>query len=335
MAPPLKVAIVGTGNAADLLLGPALRAVPGVELHSVVSRDLERAEHFAVVHGASGAHSAYDDAEECFADPELDAVIIATPDATHAAYAIAAAKAKKHVFCEKPIATTALDARAMIDACSRARVKLAVGYHLRFHAGHRMVADQLAVGTLGKLWHMRVQWTYNAKTNDNWRAQRDLSRWWSLAGVGTHCLDMARWWMIPTCGEVTQVRAMIGKHRFGGPNDESAIVLLRFESGATAEITSSVLFESQRRVEVYGEDGAVMCEGTLGPYGEGTIRMKREALRWELVSPYEAELASFVRAIRENREPEVNGEEALKNLEILLHAGEAEHKNEAAAGNRQ
>ena len=142
-------------------------------------------------------------------------------------------------------------------------------------------------------------------------------------------------WSQRTTTEVTQVRAMIGKHRFGGPNDESAIVLLRFESGATAEIVSSVLFESQRRVEVYGEDGAVMWEGTLGPYGEGTIRLKREVLRGELISPYEAELASFVRCIRENREPENSGEEALKNLEILLHAGEAEHKNEAAAGSRQ
>ena len=335
MPKPLKLAIIGTGNAADLLLAPALKSVPFAELHSVVSRDLERAEHFALIHGATAEKPAFDDVDACVADPELDAVIITTPDATHAAIAIAAARAKKHVFCEKPLATSLVDARAMIDACKRARVKLAVGYHLRFHAGHRMVAEHLAVGAIGKLWHMRVQWTYGAKSNGNWRADRNLSRWWSLAGVGTHGIDMVRWWMTPTCGDVTQVRAMLGKHRYGGPNDESAIVLLRFESGATAEVVSSVLFESPRRVELYGEDGFVQCEGTLGPYGEGTIRMRGEALRWELMGPYEAELASFVRAVRENREPEVSGEDALRNVEIMLHAADAERKNEAAAGARE
>jgi 1,5-anhydro-D-fructose reductase (1,5-anhydro-D-mannitol-forming) len=328
LAKPIKFAIVGTGNAADLLLAPALRSVPGAELHSVVSRDLERAEHFALVHGATATTPAFDDPEECFADPALDAVIIATPDGTHAAYAVAAAKAKKHVFCEKPIATTALDARAMIDACRRAKVRLGIGYHLRFHAGHRMVAEQLAVGAIGRISHMRVQWTYDAKNNGNWRAERSLSRWWSLAGVGTHGLDLIRWWMMPTCGEVVQVRSMISHERYGGPNDETAIVLMRFESGATAELVSSVLFESPRRVEVFGEEGAVMCEGTLGPYGEGTIKMRGELLRWELIAPYEAELASFVRSIRENREPEVSGEEGLRNIEIMLHASDSERRTD-------
>jgi 1,5-anhydro-D-fructose reductase (1,5-anhydro-D-mannitol-forming) len=320
MARPLNFAIVGTGTAAELLLAPALRAVEGAQLWSVVSRTYERAEHFAAEHGAASPTPAYQDLRSCLADPELDCVIIATPDALHADQAISAARAGKHVFVEKPLATSVEAARAVIDACTMQRVKLGVGYHHRFHAGHRVVANALSTGALGRLQHMRVQWTYRAKNNANWRAKRDLARWWALAGVGTHALDLVRWWMLPTCGEVSQVRSMISKSAWGGPNDETALLLIRFESGATAELLASVLFDSPRRIDLYGTEGSVHCEGTLGPYGEGAIVMRGEEVRWEIEGPYESELRDFVEAARGTREPAVNGEEALRNIEILEHA---------------
>ena len=181
----------------------------------------------------------------------------------------------------------------------------------------------LLLGTvlaLGRLHHMRVQWTYRAKNAANWRAKRELSRWWALAGVGTHALDLVRWWMMPTAGEVSQVRSMIGRSTWGGPNDETAILLLRFESGATAEILASVLFDSPRRVDLYGSEASAHCDGTLGPYGDGNIVLRGEDLRWEIAGPYEGEIVDFTSAILGSHAPEVDGEEALRNIEILEHA---------------
>jgi len=317
---PVRYAMIGTGTAAELLLAPAVAAVPTATLWSVVSRSIERAEQFAAEHRAESPTPAYRSLEACLADPELDAVIVATPDALHAEQAIAAARAGKHVFCEKPLATSSIAARAVIDACMMHGVKLGVGYHHRFHAGHRAVANAIADGALGRLHHMRVQWTYRAKNAANWRAKRELSRWWALAGVGTHALDLVRWWMMPTAGEVSQVRSMIGRSTWGGPNDETAILLLRFESGATAEILASVLFDSPRRVDLYGSEASAHCDGTLGPYGDGNIVLRGEDLRWEIAGPYEGEIVDFTSAILGSHAPEVDGEEALRNIEILEHA---------------
>jgi 1,5-anhydro-D-fructose reductase (1,5-anhydro-D-mannitol-forming) len=316
----LHVAILGTGNIASLCHGPALRNVRGARLWSVFSRDLERAESFAAAHHAGSPTPAYDDLAACLADPELHAVLITSPDGLHAAHAIAAARAGKHVFCEKPLATTLEEGRAMIAACKEAGVRLGVGYHLRWHAGHRALRDKIMRGDLGKVRHTRVQWTYRAESDSNWRASRALASAWALAAMGTHAIDLVRWFMEPGAGEITEVRSMTSRSVWKSPNDETALVQLRFKNGATADILASVLFDSPRRLEIYGSKANALCEATLGPYGEGRVTVAGEDLRWELTGPFEAELQDFVRAIAEERAPEVTGEAALENLGILLRA---------------
>lgn len=132
--------------------------------------------------------------------------------------------------------------------------------------------------------------------------------------------------MEPTCGEIVNVRSMMSSPRFQGPNEETALLLFRFESGATAEVTCSVLFEGARKLELHGDLGAIEARNTLGPYGEGTIHLGNEELRWEAVNPYQAQLEDFEGAIREGRPPLVTGEEGLKNVEILVHAALAEKR---------
>ena len=107
--------------------------------------------------------------------------------------------------------------------------------------------------TLGALRHARVQWVYRAADNSNWRASADLGRWWALAGVGTHCLDLIRWAMRPSAGEIVEVKSLIGRAVYGGPNDETALLSLRFAKGVTAELAVSVLFDGPVRLELYGE----------------------------------------------------------------------------------
>jgi 1,5-anhydro-D-fructose reductase (1,5-anhydro-D-mannitol-forming) len=316
----IRFAIVGTGGIAEHALAPALGAAKGAQLWSVHSRDLERARAFASQFRAASPRPAYDRLDALLADPELDAVILATPDGLHAEQAIAAARAKKHVLCEKPMATTLDGGRAMVQACREAGVRLGVAYHLRWHAGHRALAKLVHGGALGELRHVRVQWTYRAQSASNWRAHDEVGRWWSLAGVGTHCLDLVRWMLLPLAGEVTGLRSLITRPVWRGPNDETALVALEFAGGATAELTTSVLFDSTTRVELYGTKSLAVCEGTLGPHGQGRITVGGQPLAFEPVNPYVGELIDFVRAIEQNRDPEVSGEEGLRNIELLLEA---------------
>ena len=316
----LNIAIIGPGRIADRFLAPAIQETQGLQLWSVLSRDLSRAKDFAQRHGAKAPTPYYDSITALLADELLHAVLVSTTDPTHAEIAIKAANAKKHILCEKPLCTTQEEGQAMLEACEKNGVQLGVAYHLRWHEGHRRLWAQVQQGALGELRHMRVQWTYQTADGGNWRARPESGRWWSLAGVGTHCLDLVRWFLRPTCGEVVEEKSVFTQSVFQQGNDETAIVSMRFASGATAEITTSVLFDSAATVEVYGSKGSALCEKTLGPHGAGQIKLLGEALHFEIKNPYLGELTDFVACIKENRPPEVPGEEALRNVEMLLRA---------------
>jgi len=316
----VNIAMLGTGSIAEDALAPALKQVEGANLWSVLSRERERARMFAQRHGASAPEPAHDSLEILLADPDLDAVIIATPDHLHAAQAIAAARASKHVLTEKPMATSVEEGEAMVQACDDAGVKLAVGYHLRWHAGHRKMLALIRGGGVGELRHLRAQWTFKAPDASNWRAQRDTTSWWSLSAVGTHCLDFIRWVMVPECGEVVSLASTISRDIWNGPNDETAIVSLRFESGATAELCSSVLIAAPGRAEVYGSDGYIRCEDTLTRFGTGVIDTHDGILEFDVADPYAGEIRDFVAAIEDHRKPEVDGREGLRNVALLVQA---------------
>ena len=316
----MNFAMLGTGRIADQHLAPAITEVEGARLWSVLSRDIGRGREFAERHHAESVNAVHTELDSLLADENLDAVLIATPDKLHASQAIAAARAGKHVLTEKPMATDLVEAQAMVEACDKAGVTLAVAYHLRWHAGHRKLAEAVHAGRLGTVRHMRVQWTFLAQDDQNWRATSEVGRWWGLAGVGTHCLDQVRWFMQPSCGEIVVQKNLISREVWKGPHDETALVSLAFESGATAEICSSVLFNAPKRMEIYGSDTYAVCDDTLGPHGAGTISIGGEPIDYEVVDPYAGEIADFVAAVRDGRSPEVDGREGYRNVATLVAA---------------
>lgn len=315
----LHVGLVGPGGIADHRLAPALARVPGACLWSVCSRDTARAAAFAARHHARGP--VHTDLDAMLADPELHAVILATPDRLHARQAIAAARAGKHVFVEKPMATSLADAEAMRAAADAADIKLAVGYHLRWHAGLRALRTKILAGALGRILHLRVAWTFVERDPGNWRAGADVGRWWSLAAVGTHALDLAHWLLAPVCGEFTAKHALTTSFVHAGPHDESAVLALRFASGATADILTSVLFRVPRDVEVIGDRGHALAADVLGPHGQGRISLTIDGattdLAYDPVDPYQSELQDFVAAIAGDRPPEVDATAGLRNVQWL------------------
>ena len=313
----INIAIIGTGSIAGDQHAPAVQEVEGLQLWSVLSRDLKRAVQFAERYDARAPNPAHTELDKLLSDPQLDAVIIATPDKLHAEMAMAAAQAGKCVLVEKPMATDVESAEAMAKACDDAKVQLAVAYHLRWHAGHRKISEKIRSGELGALRHMRAHWTLKAPNTSNWRAWPELGKWWSLAAVGTHCIDLIRWIMLPSCGEIEFLKCTISKQVWKGVHDETAVVSLRFESGATAEFCSSVLFESPSRLEIYGNRGYAICEGTLDRRGSGSVRTHKGNLEYRIENPFAGEIRDFIASIRDKRPPEVDGREGLRNVQIL------------------
>ncbi len=316
----INIGIIGTGRIAETQLAPAMQHVKGGRLWSVLSRDSHRAASFANKQGASAPVNAYSSLSAFLADPGLEAVIIATPDALHARQSIAAARAGKHVLLEKPMATSASDAAEINETFRQERVKLGIAYHLRWHDGHQKIAAMLHDGSLGSPKYARALWTWQAEDNSNWRAHEELGRWWGLAGVGTHCIDLMRWMLLPVCGEVTRCCSVIDKSTFGGPHDETACVSLQFGDKVPVDITTSVVFSAPSRFELYCDEAIVICEGTLGPAGGGRISINNTPLEFDLSNPYVGEIQNFIDAIAGTTRIGVPGSEGLRNVELLESA---------------
>ncbi len=331
----INVAILGPGGIADDQHAPAVEGHSKTRLWSVLSRSHERAVQFAAKHHLASPFPAHTSLDVLLQDPEVHAVIIATPDRLHAEQVIACAKAKKHILLEKPMATSLEECDKMTEAARQNNVVLALAYHLRWHAGHRKVKSIIQSGGLGKLRHCRAHWTFAAPDSSNWRSAPASGRWWSLAANGTHCLDLVRWLFTATEGEVVDVKTVVSRSKFNSPHDETAIVALQFESGATAEICVSVQFASESRLEVYGDAGSIRMEGTMGRHGKGEIFQSNSTIQpsigpnqpflvdFEPTNPFIGELNDFVEAIETGRQPEVSPMEGRRNVELLLQAIQA------------
>lgn len=319
----LNIAMIGTGRIATTKLLPALQKADNAQLWSVLSREQSRADEIASKYSALSATPGYNDLDTLLADPQLDAVIVATPDKLHSQQAIAAAKAGKHILCEKPMTTSLTEADAMLAACQQSEVKLGIAFHMRWHSGHRRLHQAVQGGLLGTLRHMRVQWSFMAPDDTNWRASSDVGQWWGLAGVGTHCLDQILWFMEPSCGKITEIKSLISREVWQGPNDETALLTMKFESGATADLCSSVLFNAPSQFEVYGTEGYARGESSVATSGEGTMWTDQGPWEFTPTDPYQLEIEDFVSAIREDRDPEVSGLMGKRNTEILLQATNA------------
>jgi len=305
----LRLGLVGTGRFAQTYLTPAIRSASGVRFRSVLSRDEERGRTFARSEGAETAHGSL---EAFLGDPELDAVLVATPDPSHEELVLAAARAGKHVLCEKPLSISAASARRMRDECRRAGVKLGVAYHCRHHPAHRKLFDMIRAGDLGTVLRVRTRFTIQAKDASNWRA-RSPNPWWAMAAIGTHLVDFTT----ALLGDPKDVFARFASPVFGAENEEHAFVSLGFESGASADLEAAMcLPQVPSRLEVVGTKGWVLSEGTIGPRG-GTMLVNGMLLHFPDGDPYRGEVEDFARAIAEGHEPAACGATGARNVEVL------------------
>lgn len=314
----LNIAILGTGSIASGGHAPALLQTESAQLWSVLSRDISRASNFAQQFKAQGRIPAYTSLEALLKDPELDAVIIATPDKLHTEQVIVAAEAGKHILLEKPLATDAEGAHAILRNCKRFNVTLGMCYRLRWHAGHRAVVQAVHSGAIGSIRHVRTLWTWQQSDASNWRASSEVGRWWSLGSMGTHLIDLARWIILPSGGEIVETKSVITTKCLNSSHDETAIGSFKFENGATADLCTSVLFNAPSRLEIYGSTGWIVCEDTFGREAAGRIVTNSGYLSFPVVNPFVGLINDFVSSVRDKREPEVGVAEGVRNVELLL-----------------
>lgn len=198
--------------------------------------------------------------DDLLADPEIDAVILATPPSGHAAQVTAAARAGKHVFCEKPFTYDKASAAAAVAAVEAAGVALGIGYNRRFHPEMTGLRERIRAGGLGVLEHIECTMTVpNALVMPRtaWRADPAEAPCGALAPLGVHAVDA----FIDLAGTIETVYAQSGRRAVDLPTDDTTSVLFRMASGATAYLGMMMATAPTFVVQVYGSKGFVRLDG--------------------------------------------------------------------------
>jgi predicted dehydrogenase len=198
--------------------------------------------------------------EALLADPAIDAVVLATPHSMHAGQVIAAAAAKKHVFCEKPFTLTKREAEDAVAAVRKAGVTLGLGYNRRFHPEMTKLRERIRSGELGTILHVEATMTFpNALflKPSHWRAQRDETPCGGLTPMGVHAVDG----MIDLCGAIDHVYCQSFRRVVEIDSDDTTSMLFRMQGGMSGYLGTMTATGPGFSFQVFGSNGSVRLEG--------------------------------------------------------------------------
>lgn len=320
MSTTINFGVIGAGGIASRKTIPGMLQAKNCRLVAVM--DPKDVDQIAAKFGAK----AYRTEAELLADPEVQAVYIASPVSFHLKQIRAAAAARKHVLCEKPLTMNLRQAQAAVAACRRARVFLQEGYMMKFHGAHRRIADLIRQGKLGTIVYMRAQLScWYPATPGAWRQDPKTGGGGSLIDMATHLYDLLE----SFAGPVKRVVAATGRLVQAYKSEDASTTLLEFKGGAQATVDCFFCIPDQAsrtRLEIYGSQGAVLAEGTIGQGGGGKVEgifglgdagydaaqdkdtdPQFKPIEFEAVNPYTAECEYFADCILNKRAPVING----------------------------
>jgi predicted dehydrogenase len=314
----IRAAIVGIGTWGRNLV----EAVHGSEVIRFVAgatRTPANAELFCKQHGIR----LMERYEDLLAYGELDAVVLATPHSMHCDQIVAAAKAGKHVFVEKPLGVDAKSAEQAAAACAQKRLTLAVGYNWRFQPALQEAKRMLEDGRLGKLLHIEGNFcgpsAYRFK-REHWRQDRDEAPAGGMTGRGVHVVDA----MLYLAGShIESVVAQSDRlvHDYGV--DDTTSMLFRFRSGASGYLGTVIATAETWRLQVFGSKGWIEVGDVAHLH---TWDMKVSLLDPEdLLRKQPPEIKSFAKASTERAELEHFASAAMARRPIVLAGGDEVH----------
>jgi predicted dehydrogenase len=261
----IKAAIIGLGWWGGTLV-EAVAGSETIEFVAAFTRSRsERDQTFADAHGLR----LVEDMDALLSDPNIDALVLATPPAGHPEQIIRAAAAGKHIFCEKPLALEAAPAAAAIAAVERAGVTLGLGYNRRFHPSWIDLKHRIERGDLGTILHAECTMSGpNGLTasSDAWRSNRDEAPCGGLTPMGVHAIDG----LIDLFGAVDQVYCQSFRRAIPNDNDDTTSVLFRMKNGASAYLATMMATAGTFRFQVYGTKAMALLGGTVHVVGQSS-----------------------------------------------------------------
>ena len=302
----LRWGLIGCGDISRKRVAPAIKDLDQCELVAVARANYTKAESFTKEFSAKRWYKEWQD---LINDDEIDAVYLATPVYLHAEQTIAAAKAGKHVLCEKPMALNAKYCERMIETCKEHNVTLGVAYYRHFYPVINRVKEIISSGEIGEPTVVEIQafeW-FDRKPGEPryWLLEKEKSGGGPMMDFGCHRIEVLQ----HLFGKVKEIQSQLFNIHFNREVEDTAYVSLLFENNTQAIIrVTHAAYEARDTLDIFGTKGSIHIPVLNG--GAITIKTEKDE-RTENHPPnknvHQPLIEDFTNAVLENRTPVVNG----------------------------
>jgi len=315
----VRFAAVGLGQISDIFMRACSQSTKCKVTGLVSGHVAEKTPKYKSLYGVQDKSIYnYETFDEMVHNPDIDAVYIGLPNSMHAEYTIRAAKAGKHVLCEKPMAISSAECTTMIDACRKANVKLMIAYRVHYDPIWLRIRELALSGAIGDIQGFQGGF-YGKRQAGEWRTDRALSGGGSLMDLGIYPLNAIRW----ISGEEPASFAATVATKMPGPRfatvEEAVEFSIKMPSGTIASAGSSYGVSGDNYLTIYGSDGHIRVSSAYVYQGVKFTAMTKTGpldVASDGVMPYQFtfEADHFADCIRNNTQPKTGGDEGLKDL---------------------
>lgn len=312
----MKVGIMSFAHIHATSYANAIQKIPNVELVAIYDTDITRGQQASEQFGVPF----YSDVTSFLQQP-IEVVLVCSENSLHKEMVIAAAHAKKHILCEKPIATTIEDAKEMINVCEQQGVELSIAYPVRYSLPIRKLKAEIDAGLLGEI--IAIRSTNRGQNPGGWFIDPKFAGGGAVLDHTVHMVDIMRWYMN---SEVVAVDAFADQYFTDLQLDDAGIMTLEFDNGVIASHDAS-----WSRFPQFPTWGDVWIE-VIGTKGARLVDVYAQSV--EMYHPssksYEKRyvgndtdfdlIVDFLQAIQQKKKPLISGYDGLKTLEVALAA---------------
>ena len=316
-----RYAVIGLGRIAGHFL-PAAGATTNSQITALVSGHRDKAERIASQYGIpSSAIYNYENFDTIIHNQNVDAVYVALPNSMHAEYTIRAAKAGKHVLCEKPMATNVSDCERMIAACKKANVKLMIAYRCHYESTNLKAIRMIHEGALGQVQAVESSFGFNIAAGE-WRLSKTMAGGGPLFDVGIYSLNACRYLTGEEPERISAYASVIDHDGRFKEVEENVAWTMRFPSGVVASCATTYGANMAGYFKVVGSKGWLQVDNAF-VYEGLQLRAEYQGTKIEELNPardpsqFQAEAEHFSRCVQLNLEPQSPGEEGLRDMKYI------------------
>jgi predicted dehydrogenase len=313
----LGVALCGLGSLSEHQIAPALLKTQHCRMAGLISGSPEKLERWGEKYEVpKRSRLTYETMDRLADDRDVDIVYVVTPNALHAEHTIKAARAGKHVFCEKPMEISVERCQQMIDACRAAQRKLGVAYRCQFEPHHLEAMRLAREKEFGELKLIEARFGFPIGDPAQWRLRRALAGGGALMDVGVYALQATRYLTGEEPVSVSAIETKTDRVKFAEV-DESMVWQAQFPGGVLAVCATSYNSAPQGRVFAAAQRGWFELEPAFNYTGIRGRRSDGRELAFPQVDQFATELDAFARSILEDAPFRASGEEGLRDVRIM------------------